>query len=90
VYRFFGAFLRHSKATTTVPAGSPFIPVEWQWQDVIAMLFGWKRADGTRRFREAYIAIPKKNGKSTISAGARLVSAHGGWRAGRGSVQRRC
>lgn len=35
-------------------------------------LFGWKRADGTRRYREAYIEIPKKNGKSTLAAGVAL------------------
>lgn len=28
-------------------------------------LFGWKRADGTRRFRWLYLEIAKKNGKST-------------------------
>jgi phage terminase large subunit-like protein len=35
-------------------------------------LFGWKRADGTRRFRIAYIEIPKKNGKSAIGSGLSL------------------
>lgn len=32
-------------------------------------LFGWKRADGTRRFRRAYIEEAKGNGKSPWSAG---------------------
>ncbi len=37
------------------------------WQDVIVgALWGWKRADGTRRFREAFIEVPRKNGKSTL------------------------
>lgn len=35
-------------------------------------LFGWKRADKTRRFRKAYCEIPKKNGKSTLASGIGL------------------
>ena len=35
-------------------------------------LFGWKRPDGTRRFRRAYIEVPKKNGKSTLCGGLAL------------------
>jgi phage terminase large subunit-like protein len=34
-----------------------------------ASIFGWKRADGTRRFRRAYIEEGKGNGKSPWSAG---------------------
>jgi phage terminase large subunit-like protein len=45
----------------------------WQ-KDLIATLFGWKRADGTRRYREAFIFVPRKNGKSTLSAGIALCS----------------
>ena len=35
-------------------------------------LFGWKRADGRRRFRKAFIAVPKKNGKTHLCAGLGL------------------
>lgn len=35
-------------------------------------LFGWKRADGTRRFRRAYVEEAKGNGKSPWSAGIGL------------------
>lgn len=46
-----------------------------QWQkDIIATLFGWKREDGTRRYRESLIFVPRKNGKSTMSAGLALCS----------------
>lgn len=46
-----------------------------QWQrDIIATLFGWKRKDGTRRYRESLIFVPRKNGKSTMSAGLALCS----------------
>lgn len=40
-----------------------------RWQKFIyTTVFGWKRADGTRRFRTAYNEIPRKNAKSTMSA----------------------
>ena len=39
---------------------------------MVGSLFGWKRADGTRRFRVAYNEIPRKNGKSTLAAGIGL------------------
>ena len=43
------------------------------WQAfVVGSLFGWQRADGLRRFRTAYCAVPRKNGKSTLSAGIAL------------------
>lgn len=39
----------------------------------LAVPFGWKRkADCNRRFSEAYLEIPRKNAKSTLSAGAGL------------------
>ena len=40
------------------------------WQKfILSTLFGWKRAkDGLRRFREAYMEIPRKNGKSCFVA----------------------
>jgi phage terminase large subunit-like protein len=69
VRTFFRKFLRHSKGQW---AGQPFELLAWQWEQIILPLFGWKRADGTRRFRRAYIEVPKKNGKSTLSAGISL------------------
>lgn len=69
VRTFFRRFLRHSKG---VWAGKPFELLEWQWAGVIAPLFGWKRADGSRRYRKAFVEIPKKNGKSTLAAGIGL------------------
>jgi phage terminase large subunit-like protein len=35
----------------------------------VGSLFGWKRADGTRRFRRAYIEEAKGNGKTPWAAG---------------------
>ena len=34
----------------------------------MAPLFGWKRSDGSRRYRRAHIEIPKKNGKSALAS----------------------
>lgn len=67
VVQFFG-FLRHSKGEW---AGEPFELAPWQ-QFMLWALFGWKRADGLRRFRIAYIEVPRKNGKTTIVAGLGL------------------
>lgn len=52
-------------------AGKPFLLSPWQ-QFVLAMLFGWKTADGFRRFRTAYLEIGKGNGKSPLAAGILL------------------
>lgn len=38
----------------------------------LGCLFGWKRADGTRRFRRAYIEEGKGNGKSPLAGGIGL------------------
>jgi phage terminase large subunit-like protein len=57
----FYQFLRHSKGEW---AGQVFVLEPWE-QFIEAMLFGWKRADGTRRFRTSYEEIARKNGKST-------------------------
>jgi len=35
---------------------------------ILGSLFGWKRSDGTRRFRRAYIEQGKGNGKSPLAA----------------------
>lgn len=49
-------------------AGQPFILQPFQ-KDIAVPLFGWKRtADNTRRFRQAFIAIPRKNAKTTLTA----------------------
>jgi phage terminase large subunit-like protein len=39
---------------------------------IIGSLFGWKRADGTRRFRRAYVEQGKGNGKSPLAGGIGL------------------
>ena len=46
--------------------GLPFNPEPSQCF-ILGSLFGWKRADGTRRFRRAYIEQGKGNGKSPMA-----------------------
>jgi phage terminase large subunit-like protein len=70
VIDFFG-HLKHSKGKW---AGTPIKLEAWQ-QFIIGSLFGWKRADGTRRFRTAYNEVARKNGKTTILAGIGLYMA---------------
>ncbi|WP_337186591.1 terminase large subunit [Phenylobacterium sp.] len=54
-------------------AGRPFVLQPWQEHDVVRPLFGWKRADGTRRYRRCFIWIPRKNGKTEFAAGLMLL-----------------
>ena len=65
---FFRDCLTHVKGEK---AGQPFELDNWQ-EDIVGAMFGWKRQDETRRYRTAYIEIPRKNGKSTLCAGLAL------------------
>jgi phage terminase large subunit-like protein len=67
----FFSYLKHSKGEW---AGQHFRLEPWQIFIVWA-LFGWLRLDGSRRFRTAYIEIPRKNGKSSMGAGIGLKLA---------------
>lgn len=67
----FFALLKHSKGEW---AGRQFELAPWQaW--IVWALFGWRRTDGTRRYRTAYVEIARKNGKSTFAAGVALYLA---------------
>jgi phage terminase large subunit-like protein len=54
-------------------AGNPFLLEPWQEHDIIRPLFGWKRANGTRRFRRAFVWVARKNGKTELAAGVALL-----------------
>ena len=62
---FFPDMLTHVKG---VLAGKPFELLDWQ-KNIVRTLFGWKREDGTRRYRTLYCEVARKNGKSTFAAG---------------------
>lgn len=74
----FFQFLRHSKGEW---AGQVVHLEDWQ-QFILWVVFGWKRADGTRRFRTAYEEVARKNGKSTCAAGMGLYLFFGDGEAG--------
>jgi phage terminase large subunit-like protein len=69
VEEFFRRFLRHSKGRW---GGKPFELIDWQRDDLIFPIFGWKLPDGRRRIRKVYCEVPKKQGKSTICSGVGL------------------
>jgi phage terminase large subunit-like protein len=62
---FFAAHLQLIEGKT---AYKPFHLEDWQ-RAILGNLFGWKRPDGTRRYRTAYIEVPRKNGKTPLMAG---------------------
>lgn len=64
-------FIQNLKHTKGEFAGRKFLLEPWQ-QFIIWNIFGWKLADGTRRFRYAYIEVARKNGKTALSAGIGL------------------
>lgn len=66
------AFLPLLCHTMAEYAGKPFLPSPFQ-VFIIWNLFGWRRPDGTRRFRRAHIEIARKNGKSTLAAAIMLL-----------------
>lgn len=68
---FFSRYLRHTKGKW---AGQPFELIGWQ-RALVRTIFGWKRADGTRRFRVVYLEVARKNGKTALAAGIALYMA---------------
>ncbi len=63
--QFFVECLHHVKGEL---AGKPFVLQPWQ-QAIVANLFGWKRPDGSRRYRTSLIFVPRKNGKTSLASG---------------------
>lgn len=63
--------LRHTKGRW---ARSPLILDPWQVEHIVAPVFGWKyRSSGLRIRRTAWVELPRKQGKSTISSGLAIV-----------------
>lgn len=63
VIKFVEGFCRHYEGEW---AGQRVALEGWQKRHLLEPIFGWKRADGTRRYRTAYIEIARKNGKSFL------------------------
>lgn len=56
-------------------AGKPFVLEPWQ-KGVVGCLFGWKKPDGSRRYREAFVLVGRGNGKA-LSLTTRLPTPSG-------------
>lgn len=67
-FQFFEEVLKLSEGQFE---GLPFI-LQPSQAFIIGSLFGWKQADGRRRFRRAYIEMGKGNGKSPVAGGIGL------------------
>lgn len=66
---FYPRYCRHLEGEW---AGQPFELSAWQ-RVAVRMAYGWKRADGTRRFRHVLILIPRKNGKTTFCGATAIL-----------------
>ena len=64
VIRFAEDYCRHFEGEW---AGRP-VKLTAEEKFILSELFGWKRADGTRRFRNALIEVARKFGKSLLGA----------------------
>ena len=62
---FIEKFCTHTKGEL---ARTPLLLEKWQ-KKIIGDLFGWKnKKTNLRKYRTAFISVPRKNGKSTLSA----------------------
>lgn len=67
---FIETHIRHCKGDL---AGKLFKLEEWQKNDLILPIFGWKHTEtGLRKYRSVYCEIARKNGKSTLGASIAL------------------
>jgi phage terminase large subunit-like protein len=64
-------FIQKLRHTNGEWYGQPFVLMPWQEQ-IIRDLFGVINKDGFRQFRQAYVEICKKNGKSELAAAIAL------------------
>lgn len=63
---FFPKFCRLTEAEW---AGQRFHLELWQAAQIIVPMFGWKNEDGTRRYTQVVVWVPRKNGKTMTAAG---------------------
>ena len=65
---FIQTFCQHTKGEL---AGQKFVLEPWQ-TEIIQGIFGWKsNKTKLRKFRQCFIFIPRKNGKTTMMVGIR-------------------
>lgn len=62
---FIETYLRHIEGPK---AGTPFLLERWQVA-IVANIFGWRhKVTHLRRYREAFVYVPRKNGKTALAA----------------------
>ena len=84
---FFPNVLKHVKGARFTQRNDPFRLQEWQ-EIILMLLFGVVDPEtGLRRFRTAYIEIPRKNGKTTFAAG---IATYGLFADGEGGAECYC
>jgi len=66
---FIEIFCSHTKGELS---GTPLLLEDWQ-KKIIGDLFGWKQENGLRKYRTAYIQVPRKNGKTTLASSVALL-----------------
>ena len=73
---FFSQQLTLTKDAAATRGGDPFHLEPWQ-ASIVANAFGWYRedehGDDVRRYREVFVGIPRKNGKTELTAGLGLL-----------------
>lgn len=62
---------RMCKCTMGSWVGKQFRLLPWQLY-LIANMYGWKRPDGTRRYRQVHVLVPRKAGKTELAAAISL------------------
>lgn len=66
-----GQFVVDFISCLTCTQGTPFLPMSWQ-EDAVRKFYGWvtkdDEGDTVRKYQYLYLEIPKKNGKSELSA----------------------
>lgn len=77
--RFIERHIRHVKGEWAA-GNNPLIKLEeWQKKDILYPLFGWKHKEkdktgiNLRKYRTAYIEIPRKNAKTTLIASIGVI-----------------
>lgn len=65
------AFIENLRHTKSKWAGQRFWLLPWE-ERIVRDLFGIVKADGKRQFKQAYVEISKKNGKSELAAAIAL------------------
>ena len=68
--QFIETFVQHVRGFTGKLTLEP-----WQ-RDIIETIFGWVRLDNTRRYREVFLEVARKNGKSLMSCAIALYAGY--------------